>query len=95
MKFITVRDIRTSPARIWRELPEEQEMVITNNGKPIALLTPLSDENLEETLSAIRRARAANALRQIREMARERGLDKMSEEEIQAEIDAVRRERAT
>ena len=70
-------------------------MVITNNGKPIALLTPLSDENLEETLSAIRRARAANALRQIREMARERGLDKMSEEEIQAEIDAVRRERAT
>ena len=40
-------------------------MVITNNGKPIALLTPLSDENLEETLSAIRRARAANALRQI------------------------------
>jgi antitoxin (DNA-binding transcriptional repressor) of toxin-antitoxin stability system len=95
MKFITVRDIRTSPARIWRELPEEQEMVITNNGKPIALLTPLSDENLEETLSAIRRARAANALRQIREMARERGLDKMTEEEIQAEIDAVRRERAT
>lgn len=95
MKFITVRDIRTSPARIWKELPEEQEMVITNNGKPIALLTPLSDENLEETLSAIRRARAANALRQIREMARERGLDKMTEEEIQAEIDAVRRERAT
>ena len=56
---------------------------------------PVADENLEETLSAIRRARAANALRQIREMARERGLDKMSEEEIQAEIDAVRRERAT
>jgi hypothetical protein len=23
MKFITVRDIRTSPARIWKELPEE------------------------------------------------------------------------
>lgn len=94
MKFITVRDIRTSPAKIWKELPEEQEMVITNNGKPIALLTPLSDENLEETLFAIRRARAANALRQIRQMARDRGLDRMTEEEIQAEIDAVRRERA-
>ena len=46
MKFITVRDIRTSPAEIWKQLPEEQEMVITNNGRPIALLTPLSDDTL-------------------------------------------------
>ena len=94
MKFITVRDIRTSPAEIWKRLPEEQEMVITNNGRPIALLTPLSDDTLEETLSAVRRARAVNAVHQMRRLARERGLDEMSEEEIQAEIDAARRERS-
>jgi len=94
MKFITVRDIRTSPATIWRQLPDEQEMVITNNGKPIALLTPLSDETLEETLSSIRRARAANAIRKMRRIAHEQGVDQMTNEEIQAEIDAVRRERA-
>ena len=94
MKFITVRDIRTSPAEIWKQLPEEQEMVITNNGRPIALLTPLSDETLEETLSAVRRARAVNAVHQMRRLARERGLDEMSEEDIQAEIDATRRERS-
>jgi len=94
MKFITVRDIRTSPATIWRQLPDEQEMVITNNGKPIALLTPLSDETLEETLSSIRRARAANAIRKMRRIAHEQGVDQMTDEEIQAEIDAVRRERA-
>lgn len=95
MKFITVRDIRTSPAAIWKQLPEEQEMVITNNGKPIALLTPLSDETLEETLQSVRRARAMNALRQIRRTVREQGLDRMTDDEIQAEIDAVRRERRT
>jgi antitoxin (DNA-binding transcriptional repressor) of toxin-antitoxin stability system len=94
MKFITVRDIRTSPAEIWKQLPDEQEMVITNNGRPIALLTPLSDETLEETLSAVRRARAVNAVHQMRRLARERGLDEMSEEDIQAEIDAARRERS-
>jgi antitoxin (DNA-binding transcriptional repressor) of toxin-antitoxin stability system len=94
MKFITVRDIRTSPAEIWKQLPEEQEMVITNNGRPIALLTPLSDETLEETLSAVRRARAVNAVHQMRRLARERGLDEMSEEDIQAEINAARRERS-
>ena len=94
MKFITVRDIRTSPATIWKQLPEEQEMVITNNGKPIALLTPLTGETLEETVSAVRRARAVNAVRSMRRMAEERGLSSMTDEEIQAEIDASRRERA-
>ena len=94
MKFITVRDIRTSPARIWKQLPEAQEMVITNNGKPIALLTPLSDETLEETLSAVRRARAVNAVHQMRRLARERGLDEMNEDDVQAEIDAARHERS-
>ena len=94
MKFITVRDFRTSPATIWKQLPEEQEMVITNNGKPIALLTPLTDETLEETVSAVRRARAVNAVRSIRRVAQERGLSSMTDEEIQAEIDATRRERA-
>ena len=94
MRFITVRDIRTSPAKIWKQLPAEQEMVITNNGKPIALLTPLSGETLEETLSAVRSARAANALRKLRKTAQENGLDTMTEAEIQTEIDAVRRERS-
>ena len=94
MKFITVRDIRTSPAEIWKQLPEEQEMVITNNGRPIALLTPLSDDTLEETLSAVRGARAVNAVHQMRRLARERGLAEMSEENIKAEIDAARRDRS-
>ncbi|TVR61652.1 MAG: type II toxin-antitoxin system Phd/YefM family antitoxin [Spirochaetaceae bacterium] len=94
MKFITVRDIRTSPATIWKQLPEEQEMVITNNGKPIALLTPLTGETLEETVSAVRRARAVNAVRTMRRTAEERGLSSMTDEEIQAEIDESRRERA-
>jgi hypothetical protein len=41
MKFVSVRDFRASSANIWKTLPEEQEMVIANNGKPIALLTPI------------------------------------------------------
>jgi antitoxin (DNA-binding transcriptional repressor) of toxin-antitoxin stability system len=86
MKFITVRDIRTSPAQIWKQLPEEQEMVITNNGKPIALLTPLSDENLEDTIKAVRKARAINAVRAIQEFSLRNGNNEMSIDEIEAEI---------
>ena len=45
-------------------------------------------------LSAVRRARAVNSVHQMRRLARERGLDEMSEEDIQAEINAARRERS-
>jgi antitoxin (DNA-binding transcriptional repressor) of toxin-antitoxin stability system len=52
MKFVSVKDFGTSSSNIWKKLPTGREMVITNNGRPIALLTPLSDETLEDTVSA-------------------------------------------
>ena len=93
MKFITVRDFRTSSANIRKALPVEQEMVITNNGKPIALLTPLSDQNLEETLSAIRRAKAIHAVKMIQQESIKKGTDKITIEEINDEIKTARKER--
>ncbi len=93
MRFITVRDIRTSPAQIWKQLPEEQEMVITNNGRPIALLTPITDQSLELTLSAVRRARATAAVQNMQKTARDTGVDRMTDDEIDEEIRAARRER--
>jgi antitoxin (DNA-binding transcriptional repressor) of toxin-antitoxin stability system len=91
MKFITVRDFRTSPARIWKQLPEEQEMVITNNGKPIALLTPISDENIEDTLKAVRKARALNAVKRMQEISMRNDNSLLSDEEIQNEISESRK----
>ena len=34
MKFLSVRDLRSQTAKIWKELPAEKEMVITSNGRP-------------------------------------------------------------
>jgi antitoxin (DNA-binding transcriptional repressor) of toxin-antitoxin stability system len=90
MKFITVRDIRTSPAQVWKDLPEEQEMVITKNGKPIALLTSVSGTNLEETLSTIRRARAIEAVKSLQQLSVKNKNNELSIEEIEAEIKATR-----
>jgi antitoxin (DNA-binding transcriptional repressor) of toxin-antitoxin stability system len=92
MKFVTVRDFRISSANIWKSLPEEQEMVITNNGKPIALLTPLSDKTLENTISSIRQARAINAVKLIQQESVKRGLDKTTMEEIDEEIRRIRKQ---
>jgi len=91
MKFITVRDLRTTPAQIWKDLPGEQEIVITNNGKPIALLTPLSGADIEDTLTAVRRARAATALKQIRDLSAKKGLSEITMEEINQEIQEYRK----
>ena len=93
MKFITVRDLRTTPAKIWKDLPTEQEMVITNNGHPIALLTPLCDENLEESIKAIRQARAMNAVRNLQSESIRSGRNRITQEEIEVEIAALRKKR--
>jgi antitoxin (DNA-binding transcriptional repressor) of toxin-antitoxin stability system len=90
MKFVSVRDFRTSSANIWKKLPTEREMIVTNNGKPIALLTPLSDETLEDTVSAVRRAKAINAVKKMQEISAALDNDKMTLEEINAIISDVR-----
>lgn len=93
MKFITIRDFRSKSAKIQKELPEEREMVLTSNGKPVAILTAVSEGDLEESLALIRKARALAAVISMQESAREVGADRMSLNEINKEIAAARKER--
>ncbi len=44
MKFVTVRDLRGKTAALWKQLEQEKELVVTSNGKPIAVLSA-TDEN--------------------------------------------------
>ena len=67
--------------------------VVTSNGKPIAVLSATSEEPLEESLDAVRRARAQAAVAAIQQASRNRGTDGLSLDEINAEIDAARRSR--
>jgi hypothetical protein len=84
MKFITSREIRSNPARLW-EGAGSDESVITVNGKPRAIVIA-AGEDLEETLSAVRRARAVTALEKIRIYAHKKGLDSLPDKEIADEI---------
>ena len=92
MKMITSRELRANLAQVWRDLPKEREIVITSHGKPVALLMPTSAECLEESLETVRRTRALQAVQEMQRRSVELGLDKMTLEEINAEIDAYRRE---
>jgi antitoxin (DNA-binding transcriptional repressor) of toxin-antitoxin stability system len=93
MRFVSIRDLRGKAAEIWKRLPGEREMIITNNGRPIAILAAVNELNLEESLSAFRQARAVEAVASLQRQSIEQGTDNISMDEIDAEIKAVRRKR--
>jgi antitoxin (DNA-binding transcriptional repressor) of toxin-antitoxin stability system len=92
MRFISVRDLNTKPKEIWSKIKDE-EVVITSNGKPIALLSGVTEENLEKTVRAIRRSRALIALEEMQKRSIELGLDKLTDSQIESEIRAARKSR--
>lgn len=92
MRFISVRDLNTKPKEIWSKIKNE-EVVITSNGKPIALLSGVTEENLEKTVRAIRRSRALIALEEMQKRSIELGLDKLTDSQIESEIRASRKSR--
>ncbi len=70
-----------------------KEMIVTSNGRPIALLSSINENNLEQVLTAFRHARATNAVALLQYESSQKGTDKISMDEIDAEIEAVRLKR--
>jgi hypothetical protein len=88
VEFLTVREFRASSKKIWARLGEEGKMVITNNGKPTALLLDIQNEDLEKFLFLLRRLAALRFLQDIQSETQKRGF--LSDREIAAEIQAAR-----
>ena len=74
-----------------------ERVVISRNGKPQVAVISIADldrlKQLDEQLAALRR-RGAQAVAKIREEAARSGLDKLTDEEIDAEISEARRARS-
>ena len=92
MRFISVRELNTKPKEIWGKIKNE-EVVITSNGRPIALMSAVNEETLEKTIRTLRRSRALMALEDLQNKALISGMDKLNEAEIEFEIQAVRKSR--
>ena len=93
MDFISVRQLRTQSAAVWEALADCKDLVVTSNGKPIAVLSATSSSTLEASLAALRQARAQIAVASMQERARDTGADRLTLAEVNAEIEAARRER--
>jgi len=90
MKYLSIRDLRGNTAAVRKSLAAEGEIVVTSSGKPIAVLAPVSPDSVEETVTAIRRARFSRALDRAQAAAKEAGLSALSMDEVDALVARAR-----
>ncbi len=90
MRFVTVRDLRSRGKLLWKDLERDEELVVTSNGRPIALLTGVNQENFEQTVRDLRRVKALRAVDEMQRASVRAGLDKMDDKEIDAEVRKAR-----
>lgn len=88
MKFYTTQEAGTLSQTLLNELAAGEEVVVTKNGRPVALVIDVEDGRLEETLRAVRRAKAERAFLAMRKEAAGQGF--FSPAVIDEEISAVR-----
>jgi antitoxin (DNA-binding transcriptional repressor) of toxin-antitoxin stability system len=90
MRFLSVRELRQRGRQVWRHLRSGEQAVLTVSGSPVAILIGVEEDRLEETLRRVRQALAQEAVDRMREAARTRGLDRLSQREVEREIRAAR-----
>ncbi len=91
MQSITLQEMRAGSKELWMRLKNEGELILTSNGKPVALLAGVTKKNAEKTLKAFRQAKAIIAVKELQKSAVRSGLNKLTPKQIEAEIKAARR----
>ncbi|HEY3124382.1 MAG TPA: prevent-host-death protein [Thermoanaerobaculia bacterium] len=92
MRYVSVRELRNRPGRLWSTLSKE-DVVLTSSGKPMGVLVGIDETRLDDTVAAIRRAKAILAVSRMRKKAAETGLSRLSMAGINREIREARRRR--
>jgi hypothetical protein len=93
MQFVTARELRLTPGRVWQRLQKEKALVITSNGTPLGMLSELPGHDVEKAMQLWRRLVGQWALQEIRREAKAKGKDQLSIADIDREIKAVRQTR--
>lgn len=93
MGTISINDLKKQSADQWIKSVDKDELIVTSQGRPVAVLLPINAKSLEPTLSALRSVRAAQAQIALQQAADANGTSGLSLDDIDAEIKAVRQAR--
>lgn len=88
MNFYSMRDLRTESKNMWADLSRGDEVILTNNGKPSAIMIDIPEGSFDEVVQAVRQAKAMIALNSMRQRAAREGFK--SDNEIEALINEAR-----
>jgi antitoxin (DNA-binding transcriptional repressor) of toxin-antitoxin stability system len=66
--YIAVKDLKQG-GRLWEKLSSERELVVTRDGRPCAILVSVENDDVEDSLAAIRRALFSAAVTRARRRA--------------------------
>lgn len=95
VKFLNYRELRNTPSAVWDALATSEAVAIMRNGEPRAIMLEVEGGDVEQAMQLVRRVRAQMALSRLRADAVRSGTDRLTAEEIEAEIRASRAERGT
>ncbi len=91
MNFCGVRELSNNTKAVLENVSQGNKVIITDNGKPSALMIQINENNFELVLSLVQQLEMQATLSAIWEKAAKDFPTGMTEEEIEAEINAVRR----
>jgi len=95
VNLIAIKDLK-QPRRLKERLQAEKELLLTSDGRPVAVLVNVDNaEDPESILQSIRDSRSRLALSRIRETARRTGTSWFTPEQIDREIATARKAHKT
>jgi hypothetical protein len=92
MQFLSIREFSKSPKGALTKLSVDGKAVLTNNGKPSAIMLKIDEDSFEKTLLLLQQLELAQTIRDMQLQSMKSGNDAMTLDEINAEIAAARTE---
>ena len=93
VQFVSMREFTASPKETQAKLAANKELIVTNNGNPSMLVIDIANKDFMRTVDYLRRQEALDILHDIQVFSVRKGKDKISMEEIDAEIASYRNEK--
>jgi antitoxin (DNA-binding transcriptional repressor) of toxin-antitoxin stability system len=90
MRQVSLREFRTRGTKALADVPRGETTLLVGQNGPAFFLVPVFGDVIKEDRE-LRRAMARASLRESWRLAEASGANLITEEEIEAEIDAVRR----
>ncbi|MGN1077356.1 MAG: type II toxin-antitoxin system Phd/YefM family antitoxin [Candidatus Gallimonas sp.] len=91
MNFYGVRELSNNTKSVLNTVSKNGTAIITDNGKPTALMIGITEDSFESVYALLQQMKARRAFEELQLRAQTDFPEGISDEEIEAEIQAVRK----